>query len=131
MTQRITFRVIGVAQPKGSTKTFVPKSWANRAHAAGRSPRAIVTSANPRLKEWQTLIATEAARTGAYFDGPVIVTLRCALPRPKSLPRRVTHHTKKPDVDKLIRAVNDALTGILYRDDSQIVQLMASKCYAR
>jgi hypothetical protein len=39
-------------------------------------------------------------------------------------------HVVKPDLDKLVRAVGDALTGILYRDDAQIVSLNASKRFA-
>jgi len=38
-------------------------------------------------------------------------------------------HVGKPDIDKLCRAVLDALTGIAYADDSQVVALDASKVY--
>ena len=38
-------------------------------------------------------------------------------------------HTKKPDIDKLVRLVLDALTGIAYVDDSQVVLLYAEKSY--
>jgi len=43
---------------------------------------------------------------------------------------RLADHTTRPDLDKLCRAVGDALTGIAYRDDSQVVVLGASKVYA-
>ena len=36
-------------------------------------------------------------------------------------------HTQKPDIDKLIRAVLDALTGVLWVDDSQVVGVVATK----
>jgi len=39
-------------------------------------------------------------------------------------------HTKKPDTDNLVKLVKDALTGVFYRDDSQIFGLMAFKGYA-
>ena len=39
------------------------------------------------------------------------------------------HHTKKPDVDNLVKAVKDALKGLLYQDDAQIIHLEASKAY--
>jgi len=35
-----------------------------------------------------------------------------------------------PDIDKLLRAVSDALTGVGYMDDAQIVEVYASKIYA-
>jgi Holliday junction resolvase RusA-like endonuclease len=38
-------------------------------------------------------------------------------------------HDKKPDLDKLVRALGDAITGIVVRDDSQIAVLQARKVY--
>lgn len=40
-----------------------------------------------------------------------------------------SRHTTRPDTDKLIRAVLDALTGIAYRDDSQVDFITARKTY--
>jgi Holliday junction resolvase RusA-like endonuclease len=37
--------------------------------------------------------------------------------------------TRRPDLDKLIRSVLDAITGVLIQDDSQIVGLHAVKKY--
>jgi len=39
------------------------------------------------------------------------------------------YHTKKPDIDNLAKAVKDALKGIIYKDDSQIVEAYLSKQY--
>ena len=51
--------------------------------------------------------------------------------RPKSLSKKVKHHTKKPDLDKLQRAIGDALTASgLITDDSCIVEWRARKVYA-
>ena len=128
----VTFDVCGVPQPKGSARSFVPKAWAEAAVAAGRSPRAVVTSANPKLKEWQTAVA-QAAQPFAVeglFVGPVAVALVFRLQRPKSAPRRVVHHVTKPDVDKLARACLDGLKGVLYRDDANVVTLRARKVFA-
>lgn len=33
----------------------------------------------------------------------------------------------RPDLDNLVKAVKDAMTGVVYRDDSQIVELLAKK----
>lgn len=38
-------------------------------------------------------------------------------------------HTRKPDLDKLTRSIKDALTGVIYNDDSQIVGLHCFKEY--
>jgi len=38
-------------------------------------------------------------------------------------------HTSKPDLDNMVKLVKDALTGVFWRDDSQIDALDARKCY--
>lgn len=49
------------------------------------------------------------------------------LKRPKSSKRK--YPTVKPDIDNLIKSVLDALNGIAYRDDAQIIDISASKTY--
>jgi crossover junction endodeoxyribonuclease RusA len=125
----LAFRVYGTAQPMGSKRAFVPSGWT----------RPIVTDSNRSLKSWQVLVR-EAANTALQqlpaserallLDG-VKLTIACCLPRPASLPKRVCTHIKAPDLDKLCRALGDALTGLAYRDDAQVVDLVASKWYAR
>ena len=122
MTRRsVTFRVVGIAQPKGSTRAFVPKGWT----------RPIITTDNPKSKGWQQLVAEQAQSVASdgMFLGPVMLSVVFHLPRPQSLPRSVRHHVKKPDVSKLARSLEDALTGVLYRDDAQIVRLNVAKLY--
>lgn len=125
----LRFTVWGAAEPKGSARAFVPKGWT----------RAVVTSANPKLKGWeqtvrerltQVMAETPRAEVEAFFDAPVLVAMEFHLPRPKSLPKRVVMHTKKPDVDKLARGTVDAINGVLIRDDSQVVEVRARKVYA-
>jgi Holliday junction resolvase RusA-like endonuclease len=129
--RRVTFTVAGVAQPKGSAQAFVPLKWAKAAVAQGRAPRAIVTSDNPRAKSWQQLVAEQAQTVaGDVFLGAVVLTVTFFLPRPVSLSHKIRHHVTKPDSDKLARNVLDALTGILYLDDKQVVDLHVRKCYA-
>ena len=38
--------------------------------------------------------------------------------------------SKKPDIDNLIKAVMDALNGVAYDDDNQVIELSAKKVYA-
>lgn len=117
----ISFTVSGQAKPKGSMRAFMPKG--------ARYP--ILTSSNASLKDWEQIVRHVAQDySDAYTTGPVRVRLRFNLPRPKSLSARVSRpHTKRPDVDKLARAVLDALTGVLFKDDSQVYCLMATKMY--
>src|SRR5437868_3875961 len=118
----VAFTVLGVAQPKGSMRAFTPKGW--------KHP--IVTSSNRNLKAWESLIAgaAQGVAQGVYFTGPVTVEVIFRFPRPKSMPKKVTHHVTTPDLDKCVRAL-DGLTGILWRDDSQVVAISALKTYAR
>jgi Holliday junction resolvase RusA-like endonuclease len=128
MREALAFTVWGEAQPQGSARAFVPKGWS----------RPIITSDNPDLKSWRQLVAEAANRalaqlsTGdrdSLLEG-VRLTIAFYLPRPKSLPKRKTAHTKKPDIDKLVRGCADALTSIVFRDDSQVCELVAAKHYA-
>lgn len=51
--------------------------------------------------------------------------------RPASVSRKREHPTVRPDCDKLLRATLDALTGVLYADDGQVVEIYARKFYAK
>lgn len=130
--RRVAFTVLGAAQTKGSAKAFVPFKWAKEAVAQGKAPRALVTNDNPNARDWEQRIATEAQKAGGgeLFTGPVVLSVAFHLPRPKSLPKRVTHHMTRPDCDKATRCVLDALTDVLYGDDGQVVELHVSKQYA-
>lgn len=120
----ITFGVRGLPAPQGTARAFV---------AGGRAM--IATDAN-RLSSpvgaWRAAIRTEAqaAMDGApLMAGAVAVTAGFSMPRPGSLPRRVTQADAKPDLDKLARSLLDALTGVVIRDDAQVVVLDLAKGY--
>jgi len=124
----LRFTVYGEAQPQGSAKAFVPKGWS----------RPVITSDNPKNKGWRQLVAEAAnqalgalapAERALLLEG-VRLSLAFYLPRPKSLPKRATAHTKAPDLDKLVRSCCDALSQIVFRDDSQVCELVAVKHYA-
>jgi len=138
------FKVVGVAIPKGSTKAFgyYAKNRATGQILLNKHGKPILlastSAANPKTKSWQMLVADGASHAiqslsaveRALFVDGVRLTVAFYLPRPKSLPKRVTAHTKAPDLDKLIRSVGDALTKVAFHDDAQIVDLVAMKRYA-
>lgn len=118
------FAVKGLPVPKGSTKAFVIRG-------GPRKGQAVVTSAS-NTKDWEKVIKFQVQDFPvAPLEGPVGLYLTFYLPRPQSAPRRVQLPAKKPDLDKLARACLDALTGIIYRDDSQVVELYCRKRFAR
>lgn len=117
----VRFEVLGVAEPKGSTRAFIPKGWT----------RPVITSANKNLRKWEDDIraALQQQVAGIFFDGPVVVQVDFHLPRPASMSKKVMFHVKRPDADKLGRAVLDALTKTLWKDDSQVVEMRVAKHY--
>ena len=84
-----------------------------------------------KSKDWKSEVRWQAIEQKARnMEGALVLELIFLLKRPKSLPRKVLHHIKKPDLDNLVKAIKDALKGICYRDDSQIVRINAEKIYA-
>jgi Holliday junction resolvase RusA-like endonuclease len=130
----IAFTVFGIPKPQGS-KTAMPFRRKN-----GKLGANLLEGSTPKsraaFKDWRTAIAHAAstwnARHMAFppaLEGAIGAELCFFLPRPKSLPKKVRDSVKKPDLDKLVRTVFDGMTGTLFKDDSQIVSLTASKEY--
>lgn len=129
----LKFTVVGTPRPQGSKRSF-----------GGRPP--IETNA-ATLRPWRAAVAAAAlqARQDANLDsilsGPVSVFVEFTFTRPKSHYGTGRNEGKvkasapqwvpvKPDLDKLIRAVNDSLTEAgVFRDDAQIAQLTTTKQY--
>jgi len=117
-----TFHVDGTPTAQGSVKAIT--------RAGGH---ANIVHANPiALRSWRQDIAARARDAGVELTlEPVTVRLVFRLQRPASVTeKRRPFPSVKPDLDKLARAVLDALTGITYRDDAQVVRLDTSKVYA-
>jgi crossover junction endodeoxyribonuclease RusA len=78
-------------------------------------------------------VAQAVHKTGAQgLPLPGALTMSCTfvLPRPKSAPKRRIWPEVKPDLDKLVRALCDALTQCgAWGDDAQLIKLTASKVY--
>jgi len=116
----IMFQVHGLPAPQGSTRAFVVKG------------KPIITSTAKGLSAWRRLIADVAQDFAPEqpWQGPVGIDLHFGLPKPKSAPKtRRVWPDKRPDLDKLTRAVLDALTYVVFADDSQVVEIRATKDY--
>jgi crossover junction endodeoxyribonuclease RusA len=111
--------------PQGSTKAWVFRGRDGKQHAA-------ITSAAKGLGPWRRLVADVAQRYAPKepWEGPVGIELHFGIPKPKSAPKKKrVWPDKRPDLDKLARAVLDALTEIVFVDDSQVVEIQATKDY--
>lgn len=123
-----TLTVFGHAEPAGSKRNV---SWQAKDGRTGQN----LIEANPKAGGWKRLIAREAGPLWMgkpLILGPIEVHFTFYIPRPKShygargnllpsSPSRPSRPSRKPDCGKLSRGVEDALTGIIYRDDGQIV----------
>lgn len=100
---------------------------------------------NPMTEPWR---ATVAARATAAMNGRELRTGPLRLRATFVFARPASHFgtgrnegrlkasaplyvRKRPDVDKLLRAIGDALTGIVFRDDAQIVDVRAEKHFGQ
>ncbi len=116
----ISFQVYGLPIPQGSTRAWV------------KNGKPIITSTAKGLSSWRRLVADVAQRFAptSLWEGPVEIDLHFGLPKPKSAPKkRRIWPDKRPDLDKLTRAVLDALTYVVFSDDSQVVSITATKDY--
>ena len=136
----ITLFIPGIPRPAGSKRGFAIKKGGKYTGKV-----ALLDSSGQNGKDWRADIKAQAqaamAKEGReLLTGPVAVWMTFVMPRPKA------HHkannpdrplkdsapvypTGKPDVLKLARAAEDALTGIVWRDDSQNVELTLGKVY--
>lgn len=120
--------VYGEARPQGSKEARIVRGRAIMTDGFGDKPR--------RLREWRSAIAASARAwlslngSPAPIDGPVRLTATFYVARPKSAPKRVLVPATRPDLDKCVRAIGDALSKIAYTDDARIVDLIARKRFA-
>ena len=110
-----------------------PKVTSRFGHAFAYTPT--------RTKDYEQKIKMTYINNYTYFhrlDGPLEATINQYFPVPKGT-SKVKHqkminneiqHTKKPDIDNIIKSILDGLNGLAYEDDSQIVSLTANKYYS-
>jgi crossover junction endodeoxyribonuclease RusA len=138
VTSPISFAVRGLPIAKGVGRAFVAGGKARIATDANRT--------TTPLGAWIVALG-DAARAAvgrqSALTGPVMVSAWFVFPRPAHhyLPansRRPARELRldaprfvdrKPDVDKLARALLDALTNVVIEDDAQVAGLMAWKVY--
>ncbi len=117
----VSFRVLGTPAPKGSYRIV------------GTGKRSRVIPDNEATKPWETAVgwhAKIAMRAHAPFANRALAArLTFYLPRPPSVTDAWPQ--TKPDIDKLTRATFDAMEGIVFDNDSRVVELEVSKHYAR
>lgn len=142
MISTIEFFVPGVAKTAGSKKAF--PIWRGKGSERKFVRSVIVDDAGQAGKDWRASVQFEGVRrfkevmgpVAAPLQGPLAVEFVFTVTRPKGHTGKKGLHswappfpTTKPDVLKLARSVEDALTGIIWKDDAQIVAEVLRKRY--
>jgi crossover junction endodeoxyribonuclease RusA len=131
----IIFRVGGEPVAQGSKRAFTIR---------GTNRATVVETASKRLKPWRSEVraaAVDAMAGRPLLTGPIRMVVAFYLPRPQThyrgsdrakglKPTAPVWCDKKPDADKLLRAVGDALKGAVYHDDGQLADIRPLKMYA-
>jgi Holliday junction resolvase RusA-like endonuclease len=117
MSAQITILVYGSPAPQGSKK-FV---------GLAKSGRGILTESSKKVRPWRQDVKAAAltARNGAApLDAPVRVRMVFTMPKPASAPKRKrTFPCRMPDLSKLARSTEDALTEAdIWKDDARVVE---------
>lgn len=139
LKRSLRFTVLGRAQPAGSKRAFAIRK------GGVLTGKVAVTDAAKGSKSWKQEVrsaAVEAADQAGWSlaRGPLSLLVIFTITRPAShfgtgknadqvkasAPR---YPASKPDATKLVRAVEDALTGVIWYDDAQIVNQAVYKRY--
>ena len=91
-------------------------------------------------KAYVRLLATQAMKDRGFtmIEGPCVLSINAYFEVPKSKSKKfreaalngLEYPTKKPDIDNIIKAIQDALNGLAYKDDALIVRLGVTKLYS-
>jgi len=103
-----SFYAIGLPAPQGSKR-----------HVG----HGVMVESSARLKPWREAVKSAAYGSGRCLDGPLVVRMVFTIPRPRSARRIDVVPYRSPDLSKLARATEDAITEAgLWADDARIAE---------
>ena len=128
MTFVVTFSVDGIPHGKGRPRFR-------------RIGNFVSTYTDAKTKTYEALVkeaAKKAMGSSEPLETPISFYCHIRLPVPKSYSKKLSEAClsglvspiKKPDWDNVAKSVADAMNGVVYLDDSQIVRAVISKAYA-
>jgi len=133
---KITFKIPGRARPAGSKRAIPFQRGDGRLGVR-------VTDDCTKGRDWRSDIrlAAQEAYQGPILSGPLRLHVTFWFARPKGhygtgrnarlvKPAAPIYHVQKPDTTKLLRALEDALTGLIWADDAQVCCQSATKRWA-
>jgi len=105
-----SFAVLGEPAPQGSKS---PKGY--------RGGHIVLVESSKRVAPWRSAVTAAAFGAGPCLDGPLVVGMIVALRRPASARKRDTAPFRTPDLSKLARSTEDAITTAgLWADDARV-----------
>lgn len=127
MTKSLTLVIPGTPVGKGRP----------RFSTAGRFPRAYTPEKTAAYEELVRTVWAKSGRKQAPDGAAIHARIMAGFPIPQSKSRKAREamaagtvpYIHKPDLDNIAKAALDALNGLAYRDDSQIITLTVTKCY--
>ena len=128
---------------------FVPGAPIGKGrHRAARRGAGVVMFTPEKTAGYEALVAAAASNamraeagplfTGPLFTGPLEAVLEMRIPIPASWSKAhkaaalagIELPTSKPDIDNVAKAILDACNGVVFRDDAQVVMLVATKAFS-
>ncbi len=134
MRQFLTFRIPGKPQPKQRARSGINAATGRKVH--------YTPEATKNFEEAVRLVAYNARITSpgasVFFHGPVALSLSIDMKIPGSWPKwkqdaafdGFIAPTVDPDASNVVKAVEDGLNGVVWRDDNQVVKLEVSMQYS-
>ena len=118
--------------------TGKPIAWARAGRVVGKLARTYTPNkqaAHMQTVKFAALAAMKGRRT--WYDAPVEIEVTSFFVPAKSWAKwkrdaatmGTFPHTQKPDADNLVKIIKDALTGVVWRDDAQVVDVISRKRY--
>ena len=115
---KLSFVVKGTPQPKGRPRATIQGGFA----------KIYTPASTAKYEQFVKMVAVEYAPP-LLLTGPLVITLHIKLQRPASLPAKIIYCKTRPDVDNSAKSILDALESVIYKNDSQIVELHLFKQY--
>ena len=126
---KVRFFAFGIPKPGGSKTGFYNKELG----------RVLMVDASKNW-DWKNAVKffCSKAYSGEPLQEPLKLSISFAMPRSKNHYKKggalkenaPYYHINRPDLTKLIRSTEDALTGVLIRDDAQIAIQDTEKIYS-
>jgi Holliday junction resolvase RusA-like endonuclease len=132
MKQGLRFTIYCTPVPQGSKRGWVIPG------KNGGKPRAIISDDNTKTVPYRQAVTQTIVHDmqqhrlespWAIKHVPVKLSLQFYFSKPPTAKKSRFCPSVKPDIDKLIRSTMDAMTGTIFKDDAQVVELQTSKHY--